>query len=182
MRRLTIGLPLLLMVLAAASSSLGQGGSTQSKPSAEHVKLASLIGTWTTEGQSQDSPFGPGEKSSGKIVTEWFDGHFAIVRHGQSKGSVTGESRSLDVLAYDPAAKGYTWYGIDNQGSTGLGKGSINGDTLTMVWDMPLNGKIYKVRGMLKGLGTDKFAWSQEYSEDGKTWKAYFHSTDTRTK
>jgi len=31
-------------------------------------------------------------------------------------------------------------------------------------------------------LGTDRFAWTQEYSEDGRTWKAYFHSTDTRTK
>ena len=31
-------------------------------------------------------------------------------------------------------------------------------------------------------LGTDRFAWTQKYSEDGRTWKAYFHSTDTRTK
>ena len=171
----------LLLAVSATSAGLGQGGATP-KPGAEHAKLAALVGTWTTEGQSMDSPLGPGEKWSGKIVTEWFEGRFAVVRHGQGKGSVSGESRSLDVLTYDAAAKGYTWYGIDNQGSTGLGKGSITGDTLTMVWDVPSKGKTYKVRGTLKGLGTDKFTWTQEYSEDGKTWKAYLHSTDTRAK
>ena len=171
----------LFLVVLAATSSLGQSGVTQPKPGAEHAKLGALIGNWTTEGQSMDSPFGPGEKSSGKIVTEWFDGHFAVVGHVQGRGSVSGESRSLTVLAHD-AATGYTWYSSTIKVSRGLGKGSISGDTMTMAWDMPLKGKTYKMRGTLKGLGTDKFTWTQEYSEDGKTWKAFFHSTDTRTK
>jgi hypothetical protein len=115
-------------------------------------------------------------------MSEWFDGHFAVVRHTQGRGSVSGEVRALDVITYDAAAKTYTWYSVDNQSGTGLGKGAISGDTLSVVWDVPVKGKTYKVRGTLKGLGSDKFAWTQEYSEDGKAWKAYFHSTDTKSK
>jgi hypothetical protein len=57
---------------------------------------------------------------------------------------------------------------------------SISGDVLTAVWHAAVKGKIYRLRGTLKGLGTDKFTYMSEYSEDGKTWKAFFHSTDTR--
>ena len=92
------------------------------------------------------------------------------------------KQRHPDRPTYDAVAKTYTWYSIDNQGTSGLGKGSIAGDTLTMTWEVPVKGKTYKIRGTLKGLGTDKFIWTQEYTEDGKTWKAYFHSTDTKSK
>src|SRR5262249_50255933 len=137
---------------------------------------------WTTEGETTENPFGPAEKCAGKLTTEWFDGRFGIVRRLEAKCSSSGDVRQLDSLAYDAAAKQYTWYFLDNQGSTGLGKGSIADDTLTMNWDVPAKGKVHQVRGTLKGLGTAKFSWRQEYSEDGKTWKTYFNSTDTKSK
>src|SRR5262249_6026385 len=139
-------------------------------------------GNWATEGQATENPFGPAEKCVGRLTSEWFDGRFAVVRRLEGKCSTSGDIRALDSLTYDAAVRRYTWYSVDNQGSTGLGTGSIAGDTLTMVWEMPAKGKVYKVRGTLKGLGGDKFDWTQEYSEDGKTWKAYFHSTDTKSK
>ena len=58
----------------------------------------------------------------------------------------------------------------------------ISGDVLTVVWEPVVKGKAYKIRSTLKGLGTEKFTYVAEYSEDGKTWKAYFHSTDTKVK
>lgn len=177
------GTLLTLLVLAVISVAFGQGSSTRPKPGPEHSKLGALVGNWATEGQLTENPFGPAEIFSGKITSEWFDGRFAVVRHAQSKGSVSGEGRSLDVITYDSATRNYTWYGIDNAGTTsGLIKGSIAGDTLTMVWEMPAKGKIYKMRGTLKGLGSDKLTYVQEYSEDGKAWKAFMHSTDTRSR
>jgi len=174
---------IVLLTLAAPCLALGQATSAQPpKPGPEHQKLAGLVGNWTTEGEATENPFGPAEKWSAKITSEWFSGNFAVVRHLDGKGSVSGESRGLDVIAYDGAAKTYTWYWVDNQGSTGLAKTAISGDVLTAVWETQAKGKTYKSRGTLKGLGSDRLTWAQEYSEDGTVWKAFFHSTDTRVK
>ena len=87
------------------------------------------------------------------------------------------------MIAYDGTAKTYTWYAVDNQGWTSLAKASISGDLLTAVWEgQSAKGKTYQIRGTLKGLGSDRLTYAQEYSEDGTVWKTYLHSTDTRVK
>ena len=43
-------------------------------------------------------------------------------------------------------------------------------------------GKTYTIRDTMTDLGTDRMSYVQEYSEDGKVWTAYFHSTGTRVK
>lgn len=126
--------------------------------------------------------FGSPEKFSGKIVSEWMPGHFAIVRHVDGKWSVGGEVHSLEVITYDAGAKAYNWYSFDSKGTTLVGKTFIEGDTLTAIWEFAVNGKFYRVRGTLKGLGSDKLIWAQEYSDDGKTWKAHYRSTDAKSK
>ena len=175
---------ILMLILAATYLALGQGTSAQPpKPGPEHQKLAGLVGNWTTEGEMTENPFGPAEKYSGTITSEWFSGNFAVVRHTDVKYSVSGEIHSLDVIAYDRTAKTYTWYSVDDQGGGGdLGKASISGDVLTAVWEFQFKGKAYKARGTLKGLGSDRLTWVEEYSEDGTVWKAIAHSTDTRVK
>ncbi|HQZ86541.1 MAG TPA: DUF1579 family protein [Actinomycetota bacterium] len=152
------------------------------RPGPEHQKLAGLVGTWTSEGESVASPFGPAEKWSAKIVSEWFTGNFAVVRHVEGKSSASGAVLGLAVIAYDATAKTYTWYGIDSMGWTGLAKSEISGDVLTVVRDVQVEGKAYKRRGILKGLGTDRLTFVSEYSTDGKAWTPYFRSTDTRVK
>src|SRR3972149_3426840 len=93
---------IVLLTLAAPCLALGQATSAQPpKPGPEHQKLAGLVGNWTTEGEATENPFGPAEKWSAKIASEWFSGNFAVVRHLDGKGSVSGESRGLDVIAYD---------------------------------------------------------------------------------
>jgi len=171
------------LVLGLAAGASFTRAQTPPNPGPEYAKLAGFIGNWTTEGTSTASPFGPGEKcGGGRITSEWFDGRFAVVRHAQMTCATRGNVRELDVITYDAAAKNYTWYAIDGQGTTAMGKGSISGDTLTMVWEVPAKGKVFKIRGRLKGLGTDKFAWAQEYSDDGKMWTPYVRATDVRLK
>ncbi len=175
---------ILMLILAATCLALGQGTSAQPpKPGPEHQKLAGLVGNWTTEGEATESPFGPMEKWSGKITSEWFSGNFAVVRHVDEKYSVSGEDRTLEVVAYDGMAKTYTWYAVDSRGWTSLAKASISGDVLTAVWEgQSAKGRTYKIRGTLKGLGSDRLTYIQDYSEDGAVWKTYQRSTDIRYK
>ena len=95
---------------------------------------------------------------------------------------MTGESVGLEVLTYDSQAKAYTWYGVDSFGWNAMAKGSIAKDVLTVTWPATVKGKAYKVRGIVKGLGSDKLLWTMEYSADGKTWKAACTATDVRVK
>ena len=169
-------------MLSVLYLALNQSLYGQTKPGPEHQKLAGLVGNWTTVGETTENPFGPAEKWSGKITCEWFSGQFAVVRHVEGEGTVSGEKQSLEVITYDSSAKTFTWYAIDNHGWTGLMKTAIIDNVLTVVLEFQIEGKTYKIRGTLKGLGSDKLTYVEEYSEDGKVWKAYFHSTDTRLK
>lgn len=180
MKKLSIAV---VLSLAVPCMVRAQGTTTTPpKPGPEHQKLAGLVGSWTSEGEATANPLGPAEKWSAKIDSEWFPGKFAVVRHVAGKGSVSGASLAMDVIAYDATAKAYTWYGIDNMSWTGLAKAEISGDVLTVVWDVQAKGKTYQSKGTLKGLGSDRLTFVGEYSADGKTWTPFFHSTDTRVK
>ena len=181
MKRLAFLAVAIMMVIPAVT--LAQAAAAQPpKPGPEHQKLAALIGNWTSEGELTESPFGPSEKWSAKIKSEWFPGNFAVVRRVEGKGSVTGESVGLEAVTYDPAAKTYTWYGLDSTGWTGFATGSIKGDALQVTWKGQGKDKAYTIRGTLAGLGKDKLHWTVEYSKDGKTWKTFAKAVDTRVK
>jgi hypothetical protein len=181
MKKLSV---IVLLALVVPCVAFGQATSPQPpKPGPEYQKLAAFVGSWTTEGEVTESPFGPAEKWSGKSTTEWYPGNFAVVTRTDTRCSVSGERHELGVTAYDGAAKAYTWYGVDNLGMNFfVDKISISGDMSTAAWETKVKGKTYKVRGTQKGLGSDKITSVQEYSEDGKVWKAHYRSTDTRVK
>jgi hypothetical protein len=88
-----------IVALISASLAYGQSVATQPKPGPEHQKLGALVGTWTSEGEATANPFGPAEKWSSRIVTEWFNGNFAVVRRSEGKGTVSGNNTALDVIA-----------------------------------------------------------------------------------
>jgi len=175
---------LALVALVAPCLGLAQAAAYQvPKPGPEHEKLGGLVGNWTGEGDCVESPLGPAEKWSTKIKAEWFGGKAAVVRHADQKGSVSGEIVQLEVLTYDSAAKIYTWYWVDGTGSyTSLAKGSVSKDVLRVRWSAVANGKTYKVRATVKGLGSDKVASAVDYSEDGKAWKPLCVGSETRIK
>ena len=171
------------IMLMAPAITLAQAAAVQPpKPGPEHQKLAGLVGNWTSEGECSEWPFGPAEKYASKIKAEWFPGNFAVVRHLVSKSSASGDSVGMEVVAYDSRVKVYTWSGIDSIGFNAIGKASISKDTLTINWTDRAKGKIYKIRGTLQGLGSDKFLWSVTYSEDGKAWTPVCKGTDVRVK
>jgi hypothetical protein len=153
------------------------------KPGPEHRKLSKFIGNWTGEASCVDSPLGPAEKWSAKIKAEAFGGDAAVVRHADQKGSLTGDVAQLEVLTYDGAAKGYTWYWVDSTGSyTSLAKMTLSDEGMKARWSAVAGGKTYRLRGAWKWQGTDKLVGVVEYSEDGKSWKPLCTGTETRAK
>ena len=174
---------LFVAMLLWPSIALAEAGAFQPpKPGPEHQKLAGLVGTWTSEGVCEANPFGPAEKWSSRIKNEWFPGKFAVVRHIEQKGSVTGDSVGLEIVAYDASARAHTWYGIDSMGWSGFGKGSIKKDVLRTTFRYLVKEKPYQVRATVKGLGSDRLDFTLEYSEDGKAWKVACTAIDTRVK
>jgi hypothetical protein len=172
-----------LAMLIMPLTALAEGTAFQPpKPGPEHQKLAGLVGNWTSEGECKENPIAPVEKWSAKLKSEWYPGNFAVVRRLESKGTVSGEAVGLEVITYDSQAKVHTWYGIDSTGWTAMGKGSISKGVFKVTWPVSVKGKAYKVRGILKGLGSDKLLWSVDYSEDGKTWTTICTATDVRVK
>ncbi len=180
---MTRSVPFLVAMLLWPSIAAPQAATFQSpKPGPEHEKLAGLVGTWTTAGECKENPIGPAEKWTGNIRNEWFPGKFAVVRHMEQKGSLTGDAVGMEIVSYDPGARVHTWYGIDSLGWNGLGKGSITKDVLRTTFRFHVKEKTYQVRATVKGLGSDRLAFTLEWSEDGKSWKVACTATDTRVK
>jgi hypothetical protein len=175
---------LLAMLLSIASSpALAADPPYQPpRPGPEHQKLAGFLGTWTSTGECAKNPFGPAEAWTANARAEWYPGGFAVVRHVEGKGSVTGSVVGMDVFAYDPMARTHTWYGIDATGFTGLGTMSVEGEKLLVTWKAKVDGKTYTVRGTGTGFGTDRLTFVVDFSSDGKTWLPACRYVDTRVK
>lgn len=175
MKKLLVALSLLVMVVPFVAVAQAPAA----KPSAEHPLLAGIAGTWTSEGEATENPFGPAEKWTATITTDWFPGNMAVVRRIDGKGSVSGAVQGLEVIAFDVGSKTYSWYFVDSTGIAGIAKVSGSG---TATWTLQVKGKTYKCRGTLKGLGSDKVTFTQDFSADGKKWTTFFRATDTRVK
>ena len=173
---------IVLLMLVTAFFSISQVTAQTTTPIPEHQKLGAFIGNWTYEGEAFESPLGPAEKFSGKETGEWFSGKFAVVWREDFKGSISGENHTLNVVTYDITAKTYTWYQVDNHGGSSFTKSSITRDVMITLLEEKVKGKTFKIKCTMKGLGTDKYTYSVEYSEDGKVWKESYRSTGIRVK
>jgi hypothetical protein len=174
---------IVLLTLAVAALALAQGVlGKQQKPGPGYQKLAGLVGNWTSEGRGIDSPLGPAETQSLTVKCRWRAGGFAVARSLDGTDSLWGEDHELQVLTYDPVAKDYPSHWFNNHGGSGVYRVSIADNVLTATSVAVAQGKVYKIRGTMRGLGTDQISYVQDYSEDGRVWTEYFHSTGTKVK
>jgi hypothetical protein len=172
-----------LLALVLACLALGQGDLRQQKPAGpEYERLGGLVGNWTSEGAWINSPFSAAETQTLVIKCTWSAGGLAVERHLDGTKSLSGEEHELQVLTYDPVKKGYFSHQSDNHGGAAAQRVSISDNVLTATTLATAQGKVYTIRGTMTGLGTDSLIYVQEYSEDGKSWTPYFHSTATRVK
>lgn len=148
----------------------------------ELQKLEAFVGTWTSEGKTEASPLAPAGSYKGTLKGEWGPGGFTVLRYDEQRDQSGNPQRAVLVLYYDSKAKAHRAFMVGDDGSSGTASLSFGPDSMTWVWEIPIKEKRYTLRGTLKPLSADVREYEEAYSEDGKTWKHYFQSKDTRMK
>jgi hypothetical protein len=152
------------------------------KPGLENQRLKYFVGHWTTEGEMQPGPMGPGGKFTQSSKCDWFEGQFSVVCTSEGK-SPAGASKGIDILGYSSEAKAYTYYGVDNSGMTmtTVPRGTVQGDTWTYHDESMMGGKKVKTRVTIKELPPTAYTFKMEMQgADGK-WTTVMESKSTKT-
>ena len=154
-----------LAVVAAAGLALAQAP----QPGPQQKAIAYFAGKWTSEGDLKPGPLGPGGKMSASDNCEWFAGGFQLVCRGNGKGPM-GSMTTLGVMAYSAADKAYTFYAIDNFGTSELSKGNKTGSTWTFTSTSNFMGKTFQSRFTIVEISPTSYTFKWESSPDGKAW------------
>jgi Protein of unknown function (DUF1579) len=139
------------------------------KPGPEHARLAYFAGTWQFDGESKDTPMGPGGKLSGTDTCEWFAGGFQLVCKGDMTGP-RGAIKSGSIWAYDPAQRVYTLYGFNSMGEAFHVTGTVAGKVWTWMAEFPVEGASMKMKATINEESATAYAYRLEMSADGTTW------------
>jgi hypothetical protein len=155
--------------LLAGGLAAAQAPEGRPKPGPEHKRLERFVGKWTGKGEMKPGPFGPGGAMTWTETCEWFHGGFHVVCHSEGTKPM-GEIKGIGILGYDPEAKVYTFYGVDNGGWADFAKGTIQGSSWVYTSELKVAGRTYKSRFTIDPVSavSQKFVW--ETSEDGTTW------------
>jgi hypothetical protein len=172
----------LLFLLVFCFATAMQAQAPAPKPDPALKKLSVLVGHWTYEGESKPGPLGPGGKFTGEYTARMILGGFFLQAGSTEKGPA-GETRGLEIEAYDPVNKNFVsnWYLSD--GSRFSGVLTVSEKTLAWAGKFLLPGKQYQFKGTFV-LATDLASgtYKEELSADGKTWTPLGESRWTKAK
>lgn len=150
------------------------------KPGPEVKKLGYFVGTWKSEGELKENPFGmPAGKYASTGKCEWFPGGFHVVCHDNGKGPA-GATHGMGILAYNSVQKVYTYYGIDNMGFAEESKGNVEGNTWTYTSEEKMGDKTIHGRYSM-ATSADSYTFKYETSEDAQTWNVVMEGKSTKT-
>src|SRR5262245_60288603 len=119
---------LVICLMFAVAAMLAQAPSQGPKPGPENKKLEQFVGTWTYEGETKKSPFGPAGKITGTDVYEMLPGGF-FLQHRWDEKNPLGSVKGLEIWGYDPLKKVYTYNNFTSLGEIGSGTFTFNGNT-----------------------------------------------------
>lgn len=143
-----------------------------SKPSPEHERLGSFIGTWKTEGQTRAAAGVPSIRIVGTDAYEWLAGGFFLV-HRVDVRMGDAEVKALEIIGYEAASQRYSTRFFDNQGNTGTYQMSVRDG----IWT--LETKSERATVVFSGDGKAMTAhW--ERSDDGSSWVPWMDVNFTR--
>ena len=169
-----------ILVTAALSALAEEKKMEMPKPGPEVKKLAYFVGTWTTEGELKENPFGmPAGKMTSTDKCEWFTGGYSVVCHSTGKGPM-GAMHGIGILGYNTEDKVYTYYGVDNSGYAGLSKGKIDGNFWVFTSDEKMGGKAFHGRYSMDTASPDSYTFKYETSEDGQKWTTVMEGKTTK--
>ena len=150
------------------------------KPGPEVKKLGYFVGTWKSEGELKENPFGmPPGKFTTTDKCEWFTGGYQVVCHSTGTGSM-GAMHSIGILSYNMEDKMYSYYGIDNMGMAEQSKGKVDGNTWVYTADEKMGGKVYHGRYSMDTSSPDSYTYKYENSEDGQKWTTVMEGKSTK--
>ena len=141
--------------------------------------MSYFVGAWSTECEMKPGPFGPGGKMSSEDTCEWFSGGFQVVCRGEGK-TPSGPMKVLGVLAYSPADKAYTYYGIDNMGMSELSKGEKAGKTWTFSSKSQMEGQSFHSRYTMTETSPTSYTFKWEILGDGGQWLTVMESKNRK--
>ncbi len=181
MKHIKIAILVTSALLTAAVAAQAQEKKMEApKPGPEVKKLGYFVGTWKSEGELKENPFGmPPGKYAGTDNCEWFHGGFQVVCHSSAKGPA-GAMHSMGIIAYNTQDKAFTYYGIDNMGMADQSKGTVEGDHWEYTSDMKIGDKTYHGRYSMTTSSPDSYTYKYETSEDGTNWTLCMEGKSTK--
>lgn len=153
-----------LLALAGALTLTRVAAQAPPASGPEIQRLQRYIGTWNGKGDMMASEFGPAGTMTWTETCEWFEGKkHHVICHSRGNGP-SGEVKGMSVMGYDPAAKAYTFYGVDSDGWSDFSTGTASGKT----WSF--TNRSNTSRFSLTEVSDTKHTFTWEVSKDGKTW------------
>lgn len=175
MKRLSAILPMFVLLLAMASAF----AQMPPPPAPELKKLDYFTGTWTMDGDVKPGPMGPGGKSTGTSKYEWMDGKYFMVSQGSHSG-VMGTGVETAYYGYDASKKVYTYDSFSSMGEHNIATATLDGDTWTWLFDVPIGGMTMKGRFVMKTTSANSYTYKLEFSQDGSTWNLVMDGKATK--
>ena len=152
------------------------------KPDPAITKLQSFVGHWTYEGESKAGPLGPDGKITGVQDAQMILGGFFLETRQKEKGPM-GEIQSIEIDAYDPANKNFSYSIYEDGGGTESGGFTSSGNTWKWSGKYAVGGKEYLSRGTSTfAADLRSFTQKAEISIDGKTWLPSYEYKAIKTK
>ena len=139
--------------------------------------FATYAGTWQSDIRYQDTPFSKKYEAKYQLRNDcWRSAGFYACDQ-----FVDGASKALLVFMYDPA-KGYSSYPIpvEGAGSVHPGRVIIDGKIWTFPWQVKQDGRTIYFHVINTWSSRDSIEFRQEYSEDGKQWRAMAEGHEVR--
>jgi Protein of unknown function (DUF1579) len=166
-------------LLLAASTFSSQQAAPQ--PGPEHEKLSYFVGTWTSEGETKASAFGPAGKYTFTEICDWLPGKFAVAckENGTMLG---GEVHATSVMTYDTGEKSYVYFESNNWGEVIYAHGAVDGDTWTWNSESKMNGQTIHGRFTLKRVSPDLATFSYAMATGSDALATIMTGKQTRQK
>jgi ketosteroid isomerase-like protein len=144
-------------------------GAMATDASPETKKLGDIVGRWQMEGTFKPDPKAAAGPVNITFSCDWFPGGRQVVY--RFSGTMVGMPwEELGAYSYDTAAKAYVYYGIVNDGTSGLGKVDIQAGTWVHTQDALLDKKPAKARFTLSNMTPAGGAWMYEMAVVGGPW------------
>ena len=85
-------------------------------PDPELTRLAPLLGTWTTQGHTQDSVYGPGVPVTATETFRWLDGGYFLVQEYETTFGEEPTQRGVNYWGYDAQTSRFRIIFFSNNG------------------------------------------------------------------